>query len=69
MKGIYYVLSWKSNGVHNSKLKPLYTAFLHSITLSRHKMGIKFNKDSLTVEQSNYLTKIVNIYIVYDLPV
>ena len=30
-------------------------------------MGIKYNKDSLAVEQNNYLTKIVNIYIVYDL--
>ena len=30
-------------------------------------MGIKFNKDSLAVEQNNYLTKIVNIYIVYKL--
>ena len=31
-------------------------------------MGIKFNKDPLTVEQNNYLTKILNVYIVYDLP-
>ena len=30
-------------------------------------MGIKFGKDPLAVEQNNYLTKIVNIYIVYDL--
>ena len=29
-------------------------------------MGIKSNKDSLAVEQNNYLTKIVNVYIVYD---
>ena len=33
-KGIDYVLSSKSNGVYNSKLNPLYTAFLHSIKLS-----------------------------------
>ena len=33
-KGTDYVLSWKSNGVYNSKLKPLYTAFLHSINLT-----------------------------------
>ena len=26
-----YVLSWKSKELHNSKLKALYTAFLHSI--------------------------------------
>ena len=61
------VLSWKSNGVLNSKLKPLYTTFLNSIKLSGYRMRIKFNKDPLTVEQNNYLTKIVNVYIVYEL--
>ena len=29
-KGTDYVLRWKSNGAYNSKLKPLYTVFLHS---------------------------------------
>ena len=29
-----YVLSWKSNGVYNSKLKPLFSAFLHNLKLS-----------------------------------
>ena len=62
-----YVLSWKSNGVFNSKLKPFYTAILHSIKLSEHRMGIKFDKDPLAVEQNNYLTKIVNVDFVYDL--
>ena len=62
-----YVLSWKSNGVYNPKLKPLYTAFLHSIKLRGYKMGMKFDKYPLAVEQNNYLTKIVNVYIVYDL--
>ena len=66
-KGTDYVLSWKSNGVYNSKLKPLYTAFLHSIKLSGYKMGIKFDKDPLAVEENNYLTKIVNVYILYEL--
>ena len=32
-------------------------------------MGIKFDKDSSVVEQNNYLIKIVNIYVVYELPV
>ena len=32
-------------------------------------MGIKFDKDPLAVEQNNYLTKVVNVYIVYDLDV
>ena len=30
-KAIDYVVSWKSRGVYTSKLKSLYTAFLHSI--------------------------------------
>ena len=33
-KGSDCILHWKSNGVYNSKLKSLYTAFLHSIKLS-----------------------------------
>ena len=40
---------------------------MHSIKLSGYRMGIKFDKDPLAVEQNNYLTKIVNVYIVYDL--
>ena len=66
-KGTDYVLRWKSKGVFNSKLKSLYTAFLHKIKLSEYRIGIEFDKDPLTVEQNNYLTKIVNVYIVFDL--
>ena len=40
---------------------------MHSIKLSECRIGIKFDKDPLTVEQNNYLTKIVNDYAVYDL--
>ena len=65
--GADYVLSWKSDGLYNSKLKPLYTALLHGMKLSGYKMRIKFHKDPLAVEQINYLTKIANVYIVYDL--
>ena len=39
-KGTDYVLSWKSNGVYNSKFKPLHTAFLHGINL----VEINWNK-------------------------
>ena len=63
-KGTDYVLSWKSNRVKsNFKLKPLYTALLHSINLSGYKMGIKFDKDPLAIKQN----KIVNAYVVYEL--
>ena len=40
-KGSDYVLSWKSKRVFNSKLKPLYTAFLNSIKISEYRIGIK----------------------------
>ena len=30
-------------------------------------MKITFDEDPLALEQNNYLTKIVNVYIVYDL--
>ena len=62
-----YILSWKSKGVYNSKLKPLYTTFFHSIKLSSYRIGIKFDKDLLTIKQNNYFRQIVNVYIVYNL--
>ena len=40
---------------------------MHNVKLSRYRIGIKFDKDTLAVEQNNYLTKIVNVYIVYEL--
>ena len=30
-------------------------------------MGVKFDKDPLAVEQNNYLSNIVSVYIEYDL--
>ena len=30
-------------------------------------MGVKFDKDPLAVEQNNYVSKIANVYIVFDL--
>ena len=62
-----YVISWKSKKVYNSKLKPLYTAFLYSTKLSEYRIGIKFDKDPLVAEENTYLGQIVNVYIVYDL--
>ena len=53
--------------VLNSKLKSLYNTSLNSIKLSEYRIGIKFDKEPLAVEQNNYLTKIVNVYIAYDL--
>ena len=43
----------------------LHTVFSHSIKRSGYRR--KFDKYYLAVEQNNYLSKIVNVYIVYDL--
>ena len=66
-KGTDYILSSKSKGAFNSKLKPLYTAFLHNTKLCECGIGIRFDKDPLDTEQKNYLSEIVNVYIAYDL--
>ena len=55
------VLGWISKGAYNSKFKPLYTAFLHSIKLYGYRIEIKFDEDPLAVEQNNYLAKILNV--------
>ena len=52
-KGSDYVLICKSKGVFNSKVKPLYTAFLNSIKISEYRIGITFEKDPLAVELNN----------------
>ena len=66
-KGTDYILSWRSKGLYSSVLSPQHTAFLHSIKISENKMGIRFDKDPLVVEQSSYAIKIVNAYILYEL--
>lgn len=53
--------------MYTSKVKPLYTFFLHSITIFQYKVGINFEKEILAVEKNNYLTKFGNSYIVYNL--
>ena len=40
---------------------------MHSINLSGHRMRIKIDRDPMAVEQNNSLSKIANVYIVYDL--
>ena len=42
---------------------------MDSTKLSKYRMGIKFDEDPLVVEQNNYLSKIINVCIVYDLDV
>ena len=51
----------------NSKLKPLFTAILHSTKRSGYRMGTELDKDPLTAEQNNYATKIAKAYIICHL--
>ena len=62
-----HVVSWKAKEVFNSKLKSLYTAFLHSLKLAEYRIEIKFDQDSIAAERNDYLAKDVNVYIVYGL--
>ena len=59
-----YVISWITNWLYASERKLLYTAILHTIKLSGYRIGIKFDKDRLAVEQNNYVTNIADAYIV-----
>ena len=54
-------------GVFNSKIEQLFTVFFSSVKISRCRLRIKFDEDPLVVEENNYLTKTVNVSIVYDL--
>ena len=65
--GTDYILSSKSKGAFNSKLNPPLAAFLNSIKLSGYRIGIKFDKDLLVAEENNGLSKVVHVYIVFDL--
>ena len=40
---------------------------MNTVKLSGYKIGIKFYKDPSAAEQNSYLSKFVNVYIVYDL--
>ena len=56
MQSTDYALSWKSQILFISNLKPVYTSFLKSVKLSEYRIGIKCDIDPIAVEQNNYLT-------------
>ena len=66
-KGTEYIVSWKSKEIYNSKLIALHGTFLPNVKHFRNKIGIQFNSAPLAIEQNNYATKILEVYIVYDL--
>ena len=52
-KGTDYFVGWKSKGIYTPKLRPLYTAFLHSMKRSGYRTGKPFDNSVLVVEQNN----------------
>ena len=62
-----YITDWKSKGVYNSKFVKLPEGFLPYIKYFGYKIGIQFNNTPLVIEENNYKTKILNVYIVYGL--
>ena len=66
-KGTEYIISWISKGLYNSKLIALNGAFLPNVNYFRDNIGIQFNNTPLVIEQNNYTTRIVNVYIVFNL--
>ena len=57
-KGIDHIIIWKSKGVYSSNIFTQDIVFFHNINLLRYKIGRKFNKDPLVVEQNNYTSKL-----------
>ena len=44
-----------------------YILFPCNVKLCGRRIGTKFDKNNFAVTQSNYLTKVVNVYILYEL--
>ena len=61
------VISWESKGLHVTDLVPMKNDSLPKIKYFKHEIGILFNYTPLVAGQINCKTKIVNVYIVYDL--
>ena len=62
-----YAINCKWKGVYDYKLVALYGAFLPNLFFLKKMIVIQFNSTPLAVDQNNYKTKTVNVYIVYDL--
>lgn len=60
------VFGWKLKGIYNSELKPFHD-LASAISNFGHKIALRFNYSILSVTQNNYKTKIVNVFIFYDL--
>ena len=66
-KGTNYVINWKSKELYSVTLSPQYSHFLHRLKFSGYKIGIKLDKVPLVIKQKKCVTKIVNVFIAYEL--
>ena len=62
-----YIISWISKGSYSFTLSPQYIHFLNSLNFFGYEIGIKFNRNPLVVKQMKCATKIINVYIVFEL--
>ena len=66
--GLQYVNRWLLKWAHdNSKLALVKGAEEPIIRHFEYKLTLEFNDSALVVQSNNYLTKLVNAYIVYGL--
>ena len=61
-----YIISQRSKGVYITKFIPIKNYSLSNRKYFCEKIALQFNYTPLVVEQNNYPTKTVNIYILYD---
>ena len=64
----YLVSALRSKGAYTTGRLPLRN-HCPIIKLNNYKLILHFNSDAFTLEQSNYATKTVNAYIVYNLDI
>ena len=62
-----YITSWRSKGVYNTKHILIKNDSLPNIKDPNKKILLQFDYTPLVVEQNNYTSNIVNVYMVYDL--
>ena len=67
--GIKSVLSWKSIGLSDEKLKSIRDDYFPELWYDKERKYLNFRKDVLAQEKISYThDHIVNIYIIYSMP-
>ena len=67
--GIKSVLSWKSVGLSDEKLKSIGGDYFPELWYDKERTYLKFRKDVLAQEKITYIyDHIVNLYIIYSMP-